>query len=45
MPNQSEAEAALKKYNNYEWSENDDRPLKVEWAKGDGSVKRYDNML
>lgn len=45
MPKQSEAEAALKKYNNYEWSENDDRPLKVEWAKGNGEVKRYSFLV
>jgi RNA recognition motif-containing protein len=45
MPNQEEAEAALDAYNNYEWSENNRRPLKVEWAKGDGVVKQYGRYI
>ena len=40
MPNLEEAEAALEKFNKYEMEENNKRPLKVEWAKGDGSVKK-----
>lgn len=41
MPDKDEAEAALNEYNNYEWSANNRRPMKVEFAKGDGSIKRY----
>jgi RNA recognition motif-containing protein len=40
MPNLEEAEAALDKFNGYEMEENNRRPLKVDWAKGDGSVKK-----
>jgi len=43
MKNQSEAEAAADKYQNYEWSLNPNRPLKVEWAKGDGRVKKRED--
>jgi arginine/serine-rich splicing factor 4/5/6 len=43
MPNLEEAEAAKEKFNNYEMEENNRRPLKVDWAKGDGSVKKRED--
>lgn len=41
MPNKEEAEDALREYNDYDWDANNRRLMKVEWAKGNGSVKKY----
>ncbi len=45
MDNKDEAEEARKEFDGYKWKENDSKRLKVEWAKGDGLVKRYINNI
>lgn len=43
METKEDAEEALREYNNYEWEPNHRRVMKVEWAKGDGSVKKRED--